>query len=233
MPHSASSQISCSSRPTKWHFWGIFRRLTSLTLLLVCFAGAASATVTTPSFPAAADQGSDPTYPIFLPRIAAPALSKTAPAVGTNPEVGYLHNFDSVAQTVTDRLLVPSVESAPMTDPFASPSSRSERDRPARSDSPSTLWLGLTSTPGTINSALSFTASQLQIVATYIANGGDDPYRSHAHLSNAGIKFASLAPVPEIEAIYPVISLLTAIVCIRLLRRQRSVQVQAIRILKR
>ena len=233
---SSSRRISRSSWPTTWHFFWILRpprQQTSLILLLACFATTASATVTALSFPEAPDQGVDSNYPIFLQGIAATPISRVTPGLGTNPEVANLRILDTAAQPGSDRLADHSKETAPTTDHSVSPGSRTEFQRTARSDSSNTPLAGLTFTSGTINSAMSFTASQLQMLAAYIANGGENPFRADVHLSNDGIKFAtSLTPIPEIEAIYPMITLLTAIVCTQLLRRRRSVHVQAIQILK-
>lgn len=83
-----------------------------------------------------------------------------------------------------------------------------------------------TTTPGTYT--INFTPAQLAILQSYIANGkniafGIDP---DCHFFNDGVKFTmNITPVPEMNALFPLIGLLAAVSSTHFLRRRRLAKV--------
>src|SRR5262245_58662065 len=141
IPRSASHRVASFSGPTRSHFRWVLPQRTTLTLLLGCVATATGATVIVLFF-SEADKGLDSNYPMFVRGMAVTPLSRTASGLETTPGVRPRRTLDTAPGPVRYRLGDHSVESAP-------PSNAS--------------WTGLTFTPGIINTALNFTASQLQM----------------------------------------------------------------------
>jgi len=85
-----------------------------------------------------------------------------------------------------------------------------------------------TTTPGTFT--LNFNAAQLDVLRTYINNGnnlafGIDP---DCHFWNDGVSFTmNITPVPEMNALFPLVGLLAAVSSTHILRRRRMARLSA------
>ncbi len=232
----------------------VFRALSSSaprTLLLAILVAAglvssAHATVTTLSFqPTPADMNDLDHHLVYTWRIDNISLSGQAVTSASlsftnisnwdkNPNVLHLHLLDTaikggVASFVDDP--TGSIPVTDLTDDFVSTRYHSDPNWLLKSGTADTFLANPTFTTTGVNYTLNFTASQLQALTSYIANGNDiafglDP---DCHFFNDGIKFTmTLTPVPEMAALYPILSLLAAVAFTRILRRRRSLQMAAI-----
>jgi len=152
----------------------------------------------------------------------------------SNPNVLHLHLLDAavnpgVASFVDDP--TGSVPVTDLTDDFISGRYHSSPNWLVKSGTADTFLGDKSFTTTPVDYSLNFTTNQLQSLTAYIANGGDialgmDP---DCHFFNEGIKLTmTLTPVPEMGALYPVVSLMAAIALTQILRRRRSAaQLQA------
>lgn len=85
-----------------------------------------------------------------------------------------------------------------------------------------------TTTPGTY--VLTFNANQLSLLTQYINNGKDiafgiDP---DCHFFNDGVTFTmNITPVPEMNALFPIVGLFAAVSSTHFLRRRRAARLAA------
>ncbi len=151
----------------------------------------------------------------------------------TNPNVLHLHLLDSainpgVASFVDDPS--GSTPATDLTDDFISSRYHNSAGWLVKNGTADTFLADPQFTTTGVNYSLNLNASQLQTLTAYIANGNDvafglDP---DCHFFNDGIKFTmNLSPVPEMDALYPIMSLIAAIAFTHVLRRRRSAQVAA------
>jgi len=220
-------------------------------LATACIATSAHATVTTLSFQPSPTDMNDLdhhlAYTWRIDNISLSGLAVTGATLSitnisnwdTNPNVLHLHLLDTainpgVASFVDDP--TGSVPLTDLTDDFVSTRYHSDPNWLVKAGTADTFLANPTFTTTGVNYAFNFTASQLQTLAAYIANGSDiafglDP---DCHFFNDGVKITmTLAPVPEMAALYPIISLLAAIAFTHILRRRCSAQLEAIRIAER
>jgi hypothetical protein len=214
-------------------------------------AASAQATVTTLSFqPSPTDMNDLDHHMVYtwrIDNISLGGLAVTGATLSianisnwdTNPNVLHLHLLDTainpgVASFVDDP--TGGVPVTDLTDDFVSPRYHSDSNWLVKAGTADTFLANPTFTTTGVNYALNFTASQLQTLATYIANGSDialgvDP---DCHFFNNGVTFTmTLTPVPEMAALYPIISLFAAIAFTHILRRRRNAQLEAIKIAER
>lgn len=227
-------------------------RLTGCALLVgLCLAASAQATVTTLSFqPNPVDMNDldhHLAYTWRLDNVSLSGMAITGATLSftnisnwdTNPNVLHLHLLDTasnpgVASFVDDP--TGSVPVTDLTDDFISARYHSDPQWLVKSGTADTFLADPTFTTTGVNYTFNFSASQLQTLASYIANNGDlafglDP---DCHFFNDGVNFTmTLTPVPEMAALYPIMSLLAAIAFTHILRRRRSAQLAAIEISER
>ncbi len=157
----------------------------------------------------------------------------------TNPNVLHMHLLDTainpgVASFVDDP--TNSVPVVDLTDDFISTRYHNDSKWLVKAGTGDTFLADKSFTTTSVNYTYTLTGTQLQTLASYIANNGDiaiglDP---DCHFFNDGVKFSmTLTPVPEMAALYPIMSLLAAIGFTHILRRRRSAQLQAIEISER
>ncbi|CAN5380699.1 hypothetical protein BH20VER3_BH20VER3_17720 [soil metagenome] len=217
-------------------------------LATVFLAASAQATVTSLSFqPTPADMYDLDHHRLYTWRIDNISLTGQAVTSATlsftnirnwdsNPNVLHLHLLDTalnpgVASFVDDP--TGSIPVRDLTDDFVSTRYHNDSKWLLKAGTADTFLADPTFTTTGVNYTINFTASQLQTLSAYIANGNDlafglDP---DCHFFNDGIKFTmSLTPVPEMGALCPIIGLLAAIAFTHILRRRRSAQLQAIEI---
>ncbi len=227
------------------------RRFGAVVLACTCLAASAQATVTTLSFqPNPADMNDldhHLAYTWRLDDINLNGMAITSATLSftnisnwdTNPNVLHMHLLDTainpgVATFVDDP--TGSVPVVDLTDDFISTRYHSDAKWLVKAGTGDTFLADKSFTTTGVNYTYNFTASQLQTLASYIANNGDlalglDP---DCHFFNDGINFTmTLTPVPEMAALYPIMSLLAAIACTHFLRRRRSAQLQMIEISER
>ncbi|HEY3664175.1 MAG TPA: hypothetical protein VGL24_13560 [Chthoniobacterales bacterium] len=220
-------------------------------LACLCLAAAAQATVTTLSFqPNPADMNDldhHLAYTWRLDNINLNGMAITGATLSftnisnwdTNPNVLHLHFLDTainpgVASFVDDP--TNGVPVTDLTDDFISTRYHNDPNWLVKAGTADTFLADKSFTTTGVNYTYNFTASQLQTLASYIANNSDlafglDP---DCHFFNDGINFTmTLTPVPEIAALYPILSLLAAVALTHFLRRRRSMQMEAIEISKR
>ncbi len=244
-PHIRRFQPESSFRPS------IFRR-TGSSLFAAVFAAAlmgvssAHAAVTTLSFqPSPTDMYDLDHHLLYTWKIDNISLSNQAVTSATlsftnisnwdsNPNVLHLHLLDTainpgVASFVDDP--TGSVPVTDLTDDFISTRYHSDPKWLVKAGTGDTFLANPTFTTTGVNYSINFTPSQLQILSAYIANGNDiafglDP---DCHFFNDGVKFTmTLTPVPEMDALCPIIGLFAAIAFTHILRRRRSAQLEAI-----
>ncbi len=150
-----------------------------------------------------------------------------------NPNVRHSHLLDTTINPGVASVLDDPTGSPPVTnlaDAFVNVRYHSDSKWPTQAATADMFLANTTFTATAVDDAFDSATSQLQTLATYIADGSDialglDP--DH-HFFNDGIKFAmTLTPVPEMEAIYPIVSLFAAIVFTRILQRRRAAQLKA------
>ena len=157
----------------------------------------------------------------------------------TNPNVLHMHLLDTainpgVASFVDDP--TGSVPVSDLTDDFINTRYHGDSKWLVKSGTGDTFLADKSFTTTGVNYTYNFTSSQLLTLASYIAKNGDlalglDP---DCHFFNDGIKFTmTLTPVPEMAALYPILSLLAAVGFTHILRRRRSAQLAAIEISER
>ena len=157
-----------------------------------------------------------------------PTLSVgNVPTWDANPNVRHFPLLNAAIDPGIDNLagstLVPNVNDA-----FGNIRYHSDSKWPTKTGSAETFLANSTFT--TKDYAFDFAVSHRQTLAAHVASGsgiglGLDAGR---HFFNDGIKFKmTLTPVPEIKAIYPIISLCAAIAFTRILRRRRTAQLKA------
>ncbi len=210
------------------------------------FGISAQASVTTLSFqPSPSDLGDLDHHLVYTWRIDNISLTGSAITSATlsianisnwdpNPNVLHLHLLDTatnagVASFVDDP--TGSVPVTDLTDDFASSRYHSDPNWLVKSGTADTFLANPTFTTTGVNYTINFSPTQLQTLATYIANGNDiafglDP---DCHFFNDGVNFTmTLTPVPEMSGLYPIIGLVTAIGMTQLLRRRRQLQLAEI-----
>lgn len=150
----------------------------------------------------------------------------------TNPNVLHLHLLDTAINPgIASFFDTGGVPVADLTDDFVSTRFHSDPNWLVKAGTADTFLADPTFTTTGVNYALNFTASQLQTLSAYIANGKDiafglDP---DCHFFNDGITFKmTLTPVPEMSALFPLIGLLAAVAFTRILQRRRRAQMNAI-----
>ena len=217
----------------------------------LCLAAAAQATVTTLSFqPNPADMNDLDHHLVYtwrLDNINLNGMAITGATLSftnisnwdTNPNVLHLHLLDTainpgVASFVDDP--TNGVPVTDLTDDFISTRYHNDPNWLVKAGTADTFLADKSFTTTGVNYTYNFTASQLQTLASYIANNSDlafglDP---DCHFFNDGINFTmTLTPVPEMAALYPILSLLAAVAVTQFLRRRRSMQMEAIEISER
>jgi hypothetical protein len=133
-----------------------------------------------------------------------------------NPGIGSFVDDPSDSSPVTD-----------MTDDFVSTRYHNDPHWLVKPGTAVTFLANPSFTTHGVNYTLNFTPSEVQALSSYIANGGDiafglDP---DCHFFNDGIKFTmNLTPVPEMNALFPIVGLLLAVGLTHLLRRRRLAQ---------
>lgn len=150
-----------------------------------------------------------------------------------NPNVLHLHLLDTAINFGIGSFVDDPTGSAPvtdLTDDFISSRYHSNSGWLVKAGTADTFLADPTFTTTGVNYALNFTSTQLQTLSAYIANGGDiafglDP---DCHFFNDGIKFTmTLSPVPEMDALYPIMSLIAAVAFTHILRRRRTQEMAA------
>ncbi len=151
----------------------------------------------------------------------------------SNPNVLHLHLLDTAINPGVGSFIDDPTGGVPvtdLTDDFISARYHNDSRWLVKAGTADTFLADKSFTTTGVNYTYNFTASQLQTLALYIANNGDlsfglDP---DCHFFNDGINFTmTLAPVPEVAALYPILSLCAAIGFTRILRRRRSAQLEA------
>ena len=152
----------------------------------------------------------------------------------TNPNVLHLHLLDSAVNFGIGSFVDDPTGGVPvtdLTDDFTDGRYHSDPNWLVRGGTGDTLLANPSFTTTGVNYTLTFTPTQLQALASYIANGNDiafglDP---DCHFFNDGIKFTmTLTPVPEMDALYPIVGLLAALGLTHLLRRRRIAHLTAL-----
>ena len=144
-----------------------------------------------------------------------------------NPNMGHFPVLDAAVNPGIDNL-TGSTLVANLNDPFGNIRYHSDSKWPTKAGSADTFLANSTFT--TKDYAFDFAVSHRQTPAAHMTSGRDIGLRLEAgrHFFNDGIKFTmTLTPVPEIEAIYPIISLGAAIAFTRILRQRRTAQLKA------
>ncbi len=151
-----------------------------------------------------------------------------------NPNVLHLHLLDTainpgVGSFVDDK--TGSIPVSDLTDDFSNPRYHNDPKWLVANGTADTFLANPTFTTTGVNYTLNLSADQLQTLGAYIANGNDiafglDP---DCHFFNDGVKFTmSLTPVPEMDALYPLVGLIVAVGSTHLLRRRRIAQLAAV-----
>jgi hypothetical protein len=221
-------------------------RRTLCALACACLATSAQATVTTLSFqPNPVDMNDLDHHLVYTWRIDNISLSGLAVTGATfsitnisnwdtNPNVLHLHLLDSAIKPGIGSFVDDPTGGVPvtdLTDDFVSTRFHNDPNWLVNAGTADTFLANPTFTTTGVNYTLNLSASQLQTLSAYIANGNDlafgiDP---DCHFFNDGIKFAmTLTPVPEMDALYPIVGLLAAVAFTHVLRRRRSAQLQTI-----
>jgi hypothetical protein len=204
-----------------------------------CIAASAQATMTTIKFQPNSADINDLDHPLINTRridgispgdfaFSGPALSVgNVPAWDANPNVRRLPVLNAAIDPGIDNLSSSTLV-LNINDTFGNIRYRSDSKWPTKAGSAETFLANSTFT--TKDYAFDVAASHRQTPAAHMASGsgiglGLDAGR---HFFNDGIKFKmTMTPVPEIEAIYPIISLCAAIAFTRILRRRRTAQLNA------
>ena len=154
----------------------------------------------------------------------------------TNPNVLHLHLLDTAINANIGSFVDDPTGGVPVTDftdDFISTRYYNDPAWIVKNGTADTFLADPSFTTTGVNYTLNFTASQLQTLSAYIANGKDiafgiDP---DCHFFNDGITFTmTLTPVPEMSALFPLIGLLAAVAFTHVLHRRRSAQMKAIAI---
>ncbi|MEO8044903.1 MAG: hypothetical protein ABI674_08345 [Spartobacteria bacterium] len=237
-----------AARLSRTHSARAFRLACATLLAALSLAASAQATVTTLSFqPNPADMNDLDHHLVYTWRLDDISLSGMAITGATlsftnisnwdtNPNVLHLHLLDTainpgVASFVDDP--TNGVPVTDLTDDFISTRYHGDSNWLVKAGTGDTFLADKSFTTTGVNYTYNFTATQLQTLASYIANNGDlafglDP---DCHFFNDGINFTmTLTPVPEMAALYPILSLCAAIGFTHFLRRRRSAQQAAIEI---
>ena len=209
---------------------------------LAAFAASAQASVTTLSFqPNPVDLNDLDHHMVYTWRIDNISLSGMAVTGASltinnianwdsNPNVLHLHLLDSAVHAGVGSFVDDPTGSTPvtdMTDDFSNARFHNDPNWLVKNGTADTFLANPSFTTTGVNYTLNFTPSQLQTLSAYIANGNDiafglDP---DCHFFNDGVKFTmTLAPVPEMGALYPIIGLIVAVGSTHLLRRRRMAQ---------
>ena len=215
-------------------------------LVAVALSPLAQATVTTLSFsPTPADLNDLDHHSAYTWRIDNVSLSGFALTSATlsitnisnwdsNPNVLHLHLLDTAIKSGVASFIDDPSGSTPatdLTDDFINGRYHNDPNWLVKAGTADTFLADPQFTTTGVNYTLNFNASQLQTLSAYIGNGNDiafglDP---DCHFFNDGIKFSmNLSPVPEMAALYPILSLIAAVAFTHVLRRRRSAQVAAI-----
>jgi hypothetical protein len=154
----------------------------------------------------------------------------------TNPNVLHLHLLDTAVNTGVGSFYdSDGVPVTDLTDDFISTRYHSDPGWLVKAGTADTFLADPSFTTTGVNYTLNFTASQLQTLSAYIANGKDiafglDP---DCHFFNDGVTFTmTLTPVPEMGALFPLVGLLAAVAFTHVLHRRRSAQMRAIELRK-
>ena len=157
-----------------------------------------------------------------------PTLSVgNVPTWDANPNVRHFPPLNAATDPGIDNLigstLVPNIDDA-----FGNIRYYGDSKWPTKAASAETLMANSTLT--TKDHAFDFAASHRQTLAGHVISGSGIGLGLNAsrHFFNDGIKInMALTPVPEMKAIYPIISLCAAIAFTRILRRRRTAQLKA------
>ena len=157
-----------------------------------------------------------------------PTLSVgNVPTWDANPNVRHFPPLNAATDPGIDNLigstLVPNIDDA-----FGNIRYYGDSKWPTKAASAETLMANSTLT--TKDHAFDFAASHRQTLAAHVisASGIGLGLDASRHFFDDGIKFnMTLTPVPEMKAIYPIISLCAAIAFTRILRRRRTAQLKA------
>jgi hypothetical protein len=214
-----------------------------LGVLAFAYIASAQATVTSLSFqPSPTDMSDLDHHLVYTWRIDSVSLGDLALTGATlsitnisnwdtNPNVLHLHLLDTVVNGNVASFVDDPTGHTPvtdLTDDFISTRYHSDSNWLVKTGTADTLLDDPSFTTTGVNYSLNFTPSQLQTLNSCIANGNDlafglDP---DCHFFNDGIKFTmALSPVPEMSAIYPIISLIAAVAFTRILRRRSAQRV--------
>lgn len=209
-------------------------------------AASAHATLTTVSFqPNPSDLGDLDHHLVYTWRIDNINLSGMAISSATfsianisnwdnTPNVLHLHLLDTAVNPGVASFVDDPSNSSPetdMTDDFISTRYHNDPNWLVKNGTADTFLANASFTTTGVNYTLNFTPSQLQALSSYIRNGNDiafglDP---DCHFYNDGIKFSmTLTPVPEMNALFPIIGLLIAVGLTHFLRRRRLTQLAVI-----
>jgi hypothetical protein len=142
-----------------------------------------------------------------------------------NPNVRHFPLLDAAVNPGIDNL-TGSTLVANLDDPFGNTRYHSDSKWPTKAGSADTVLANSTFT--TKDYAFDFAVSHRQTLAAHTTSDSDigSWLKAGRHFFNDGIKF-KMTPVPEIEAIYPIISLGAAIAFTRILRQRRTAQLKA------
>ena len=206
----------------------------------------ARATLTTVSFqPNPSDLGDLDHHMVYTWRIDNINLSGMAISSATlsianisnwdnTPNVLHLHLLDTAVNPGVASFVDDPSNSSPetdMTDDFISTRYHNDPNWLVKNGTADTFLANPSFTTTGVNYTLNFTPSEIQALSSYIRNGNDiafglDP---DCHFYNDGIKFSmSLTPVPEMNALFPVLGLIIAVGLTHFLRRRRLAQLAVI-----
>ena len=228
---------------------GLRRCLYAFVLVVTGITTAAQATVTTLSFqPSPADTNDLDHHLAYTWRLDHVSLSGQAITSATlafndisswdsNPNVLHLHLLDNATNPgVTLFVDDPTrgVLVTNLTDDLMSARYHDDRNWLLKAGTADTFLAD----PSFVTTGVDYTvtSSQLRTLASYIASNGDLAFglNPDGHFFNDGIKFTmALTPVPEMAALYPILSLCAAIAFTRILHRRRSARLEAIKIADR
>jgi hypothetical protein len=232
--------------PTKGNLLTRSLRAVLFAIVSLGLAASAHATLTTVSFqPHPSDLGDLDHHMVYTWRIDNINLSGMAITSATfsianisnwdsSPNVLHLHLLDTAVNPGIGSFVDDPTNSSPvtdMTDDFVSTRYHNDPNWLVKNGTRDTFLANPSFTTHGVNYTLNFTPSQLQALSSYIGNGDDiafglDP---DCHFYNDGIKFTmSLTPVPEMNALFPILGLIIAVGLTHFLRRRRLAQLAVI-----